>query len=87
MKHMMVQLLHVIIIIINKILELQVVQILIHHGILIQLKLMVKCLMKHCDILNYEDENTVRNYFTEFLDKEQSYVFTLIHHNNIHIID
>lgn len=40
-----------------------------------------------CDILNYEDENTVRNYFSEFLDKEQSYVFTLIHYDNIHIID
>jgi hypothetical protein len=40
-----------------------------------------------CEILSYEDENTVRNYFSEFLDKEQSYVFTLIHHENIHIIN
>ena len=40
-----------------------------------------------CEIMNYEDENTVRNSFCEILDKEQSYVFTLIHHENIHIIN
>jgi len=40
-----------------------------------------------CKIMKYNDETTVRNKFCELLDVNQSYVFILIHYENIHIID